>query len=72
MNPLLKKAYWALAGMGALYFVSLGFLMNPWVQNKYVYLSRTLSEMLLMILISFQCVIYAQAANYMAERLDQA
>lgn len=41
MNPLLRKAYWALAGMGALYFVSLGCLMNPWVQNKYKHLSRT-------------------------------
>lgn len=39
MNPLLKKAYWALAGMGALYFVSLGCLTNPWVQNKCVHLS---------------------------------
>lgn len=69
MNPLLKKAYWTLAGMGALYFVSLGCLMNPWVQNKYAYLSRTPSGILL---ITVQCVIYAQVAGHMAERFDQA
>lgn len=37
MNPLIKKAYWSLAAMGALYFVFLGCLANPWVQRKYVF-----------------------------------
>lgn len=40
MNPLLKKAYWSLAALGALYFVFLGCLANPWVQRNAIYMNR--------------------------------
>ncbi|KAH8146127.1 uncharacterized protein LAJ45_09817 [Morchella importuna] len=39
MNPLIKKAYWSLAAMGALYFVFLGCLANPWVQRNAIYMN---------------------------------
>lgn len=58
MNPLLKKAYWALASMGALYFVSLGCLMNPWVQRKYIHTTLLELSGAPLILLSIQHVIY--------------
>ena len=41
LNPTLKKAYWTLAAIGALYAVYVGTLTIPSVQKKYKIAQRT-------------------------------
>ncbi|KAG0124275.1 Alpha/Beta hydrolase protein [Tuber indicum] len=37
---LFKKAYWPLVALGAFYFVVLGLLTVPWIQNNAIYMHR--------------------------------
>ncbi|RPA92572.1 alpha/beta-hydrolase [Choiromyces venosus 120613-1] len=39
-RDLFKKAYWPLVALGASYFVILGLLMVPWIQNNAIYMHR--------------------------------